>query len=115
MQIGFGVVADVALAYFPLTSRSVEQFRTMMRISIYLTSAMWEATTTFQIVIGYGCASFAGVTIFSAWPFLFHLDFKPANVMISNDLLKSIDMDGYMHMGIILCELMTLTLIQMSS
>ena len=114
LQIGFGVVPDVGLAYLPLTSRRIEQFRITMNISIYPTFAMWEATTTFQIVIGYGCALFAGVTVFSAWPFLIQLDFKLEILMVSNGQLKLIDVDGYMHMGMILWELVILTPIQMS-
>ena len=84
LQIGFEVVADVRFAHFSLTSRRIEQYRATMNISIYLTSAMWDATTTFQRVIGYGYALSSCVTVFSAWPFLIRLDFKPDNLMVSN-------------------------------
>ena len=55
---------------FLLASCRLEQFRTMMNISIYLTSAMWETASTSQQVIGYAGALFAGFIVLSSWPFL---------------------------------------------
>ena len=37
------LIVENALAYFPANGCRVEQFRTMMSISIYLALAFWEA------------------------------------------------------------------------